>query len=123
MDEESKAILLKIGIGFNELSDLEGLLIDRELLLSDKKYDEIKTYIQNLKKKYKSYSMTCLQRDADKKQIWPLINLVRQILNKHDYKMEPIRKANGYTLDGVKKYKRFFKITKSSITQESSLEL
>ena len=26
--------------------------------------------------------------------------------------MEPIRKADGYTLDGVKKYKRYFQIKK-----------
>jgi hypothetical protein len=28
--------------------------------------------------------------------------------------MEPIRKADGYTLEGVKKYKRYFQIHKQS---------
>ena len=28
--------------------------------------------------------------------------------------MEPIRKADGYTLEGVKKYKRYFQIHKPS---------
>jgi hypothetical protein len=32
--------------------------------------------------------------------------------------MEPIRKADGYTLEGVKKYKRFFQINK----REKSIE-
>ena len=118
MDEESKNLLKTVGLHFNNLSDLDGLLIERDILLSDNKYDEVKDDITQLKKTYKSSSMTCLQTNADKNQIWPLLNLVRQILNRHGYKMEPIRKANGYTLDGVKKYKRFFKINKKS---ESSL--
>ena len=28
--------------------------------------------------------------------------------------MEPIRKSDGYTLEGVKKYKRFFQIKKNN---------
>jgi hypothetical protein len=56
--------------------------------------------------------MTSLQKNAEKEQKWPLLNLVRQILNVYNYKMEPIRKSDGYTLEGVKKYKRFFQIIK-----------
>jgi hypothetical protein len=58
--------------------------------------------------------MTSLQKNADIVQKWPLLNFVRQILNTYGYKMEPIRKADGYTLDGVKKYKRYFKITQKN---------
>ena len=54
--------------------------------------------------------MTSLQKNADKSQKWPLLNFVRQILNTYGYKMEPIRKSDGYTLEGVKKYKRYFQI-------------
>ena len=54
--------------------------------------------------------MTSLHKNANKNQRWPLLNLVRQILNTYCYKMEPIRKSDGYTLEGVKKYKRYFKI-------------
>ena len=56
--------------------------------------------------------LTSLQTNAQKKQKWPLLNLVRQILKSNDYKMEPIRKSNGYTKDGKKKYLRFFLIKK-----------
>ena len=45
-------------------------------------------------------------------QKWPLINIVRQILNSIGFKLVPIRKANGYTKDKQKIYKRFFKISK-----------
>jgi hypothetical protein len=35
---------------------------------------------------------------------------VRQILSVYNYHLTPIRKCDGYTPEGVKKYKRFFKI-------------
>jgi hypothetical protein len=41
-----------------------------------------------------------------------LINLVRQILSVYKYVLTPIRKCDGYTPEGVKKYKRFFKIVR-----------
>jgi hypothetical protein len=45
-------------------------------------------------------------------QKWPLINIVRQILSSIGYKLVPIRKANGYSKDNQKLYKRLFKIQK-----------
>lgn len=113
MNEESKSIFKMIGIQFNEIEDLDGLTIWREQLLSDTKYDEIKKLLPELKKIYSSSFMTSLQKNADKSQKWPLLNLVRQMLNVYDYKMEPIRKSDGYTLEGVKKYKRYFLIKKN----------
>jgi len=113
MNEESKSILKMIGIEFNEIEDLNGLTIWREQLLSDTKYDEIKKLLPELKKIYSSSFMTSLQKNADKSQKWPLLNLVRQILNVYNYKMDPIRKSDGYTLEGVKKYKRYFLIKKN----------
>ena len=110
MDEESKEVLNMIGFKFNDLNELNGLVIPRDQLLSDAKYDEIKLLLPELKKKYSSSIMTSLQKNADIKQRWPLLNFVRQILNTYGYKMEPIRKADGYTLDGIKKYKRYFEI-------------
>jgi hypothetical protein len=56
--------------------------------------------------------MTSLQKTAAKSQKWPLLNLVRQILGVYKYNMRPVRKSDGYTKDGVKKYKRFFIIEK-----------
>jgi len=110
MDDESKILLHIIGFEFTECKNMDGIIISRENLLSDTKYDEIKKYIPNLKKKYSSSFMTCLQKNADKSQKWPLLNLVRQILNVYGYKMVPIRKADGYTLEGIKKYKRYFQV-------------
>jgi hypothetical protein len=112
MDEDSKKILNSIGINFESIDDLDNFFISREQLLSDLKYEEIKKLIPDLKKKFSSSFMTSLQKNAEKEQKWPLLNLVRQILSVYNYKMEPIRKSDGYTLEGVKKYKRFFQIIK-----------
>ena len=74
----------------------------------------IKDVIPKLKNHYSSTFMTCLQKNADKLQKWPLLNLVRQILNVYGYKMNPIRKCDGYTVDGIKKFKRYFQVIKKN---------
>lgn len=62
-----------------------------------------------------------MQKDADKSQRWPLINIVRQILHKYNYKLEPIRVCDGYAKDGKKKYKRLFQIINKSSPIENQL--
>ena len=111
MDNEIQTIFDCIGINAKSINDINGKIILRDTLLDDKKYEEIKKLIPGLKKIYSSSLLNSLQKNAEQTQKWPLLNLVRQILNNHGYKMEPFRKADGYTLDGIKKYKRFFVIT------------
>ena len=122
MDDETKEILKLIGLEFNNSNTIEEQLIPREVLLSYNKYDEIKLYIPELKKKYSSSFLTSLQKNANTSQKWPLLNLTRQILHIYGYKMEPIRKADGYTLDGIKKYKRYFLINKNTIDETKKIE-
>jgi len=112
MNEITKKILINVGICFNEEIELDNYLLPREQLLNNSKYEEIKILIPELKKHYTASFMTSLQKNAEINQRWPLINLIRQLLNALRYKMIPIRKSDGYTVDGVKKYKRFFQITK-----------
>lgn len=118
MDNEIKIIFKIIGLEITHFDELNGTIILRETLLSDNKYDEIKNLIPELKKNYSSSFMTSLQKNAEKSQKWPLLNLIRQILHIYGYKMEPIRKSDGYTLSGVKKYKRFFLIHKKNINND-----
>jgi len=115
MDDDIKNIFKIIGLEINKINDLDGQIISREVFLSDEKYDETKFIIPELKKSFSSSFMTSLQKNADKSQKWPLLNLIRQILHVYGYKMEPIRKADGYTLEGVKKYKRYFFILNKNI--------
>ena len=118
MDDEIKTIFKVVGLEINHFEDLNGMIISRETLLSDDKYDELKYLIPELKKNYSSSFMTSLQKNAEKEQKWPLLNLIRQILHVYGYKMEPIRKADGYTLEGVKKYKRYFLVYNKNISNE-----
>ena len=104
--------LHKCDFVFDKIEQLDGMLIPRDMLLDEKKYLDISQNIVELKKIFSSSMLTSLQTNAQKKQKWPLLNLVRQILKSNDYKMEPIRKSNGYTKDGKKRYLRFFLIKK-----------
>ena len=115
MNKQEKAIykfLHDCNIVFEDFNHLDGMLIPREMLLDQKKYDVVKQHVTNLKEVFSSSSLTSLQKHAKTKQKWPLLNLVRQILKTNDYGMEPKRKSNGYTDDGKKKYLRFFIIYK-----------
>jgi len=108
-------ILIKSGFVLSEdISELNGILIPRELLINNSKYDIVKEYLVKLKKHelFSSSFLTSLHKDADKKQKWPLLNLVRQILKVNNYRMKPIRKSDGKTKLGKKKYLRFFLIEK-----------
>jgi len=106
MDDISKKILKDaLNIESEQLNDS---LIPREVLLDDNKYEEIKPLILELKKNMNSTFLTALHDDADEKQRWPLLNLIRQILHVYKYKMTPIRKSDGYTVDKKKKFRRFF---------------
>ena len=100
------------GINCDNLKDIEGMIIPREILLDNNKYIAAKNNIPILKKIFSSSYLTSLQNSAYETQKWPLLNLVRQILKTNDYKMTPKRKSNGYDEDGKKKYLRFFLVEK-----------
>ena len=91
---------------------INGLVIERDLLLDDKKYKKVKKELFKFKKYFSSSVLTCLQSNAESKQKWPLINIVRQILKAYSYKLKPFKKSDGTNKDGSKKFKRFFKIIK-----------
>lgn len=112
IDETSKKILIASGIIFNSDEYPDEILILRDSLINNNIYKSIEKDIIELKKTLSSSSLTSLQKGADKTQKWPLLNLVRQILNVYGYKMIPIRKSDGYTLDGIKKFKRYFQVVK-----------
>ena len=118
-----KEFLNKCGIVFEDYKMLDGMLIPRETLLSQEKYENIKEDLTKMKKMYSSGALTALQKSAEAKQKWPLLNLVRQILKSNNYNMEPIRKSNGYTKEGKKKYLRFFIIKKIKSTKDVEVEV
>lgn len=111
-NEEIKSFLKKCSIHYNNIEDLEGLLICRDVLLHDQTYLNVLDDIPMIKKYFSSSSMTCLQETAYISQKWPLLNLVRQILKANNFVMTPIRKSAGYDKDKKKIFKRYFKIEK-----------
>ena len=112
MDKEIIEFLKKCKLQLEDETQLEGQLIPRDMLLSLNTYEEVKAEIAVLKKKFSSSALTSLQSGAQKEQKWPLLNLVRQILRVCNYKMEPVRRSDGYDDEGKKKYKRFFLVKK-----------
>ena len=112
MDDVSKKILKDCGLIFENEEEINEMLIERETLINSFKYDTMKSDVEELRGYLSSSLLTSLQKDAPKSQKWPLLNLVRQILHVYGYNMKPIRKSDGYTTDGVKKFKRFFLICK-----------
>jgi hypothetical protein len=105
-----KAFLNKCHITFDHFSQLNGLIIPRNIFLNLDFYEQIKPDIFILKQHFSSSSMTSLQNTAQTNQTWPLLNLVRQILKALHYRLIPIRKSHGYTTDGKKIFHRFFRI-------------
>jgi len=103
-----KYILNRIGIQFTTWDDIKDNEIVRESLLNDSVYNNIKDDILIVKRHFSSSTLTSLQNNAEKKQKWPLLNLVRQILKLHNFKLTPKRKSNGYTKTGQKLFRRFF---------------
>jgi hypothetical protein len=110
MNIDCKKILEIIGIKFEHLDELNDYFFPREILLCETKYQSVLPLVNNLKTEFSSTIMTCLHKNAKMKQRWPLLNLLRQILSIYNFTIEPIRKCDGYTADGIKKYKRFFLI-------------
>ncbi len=114
IDNVSLYILHEIGLVFETTEQLDGQFIPRELFINNIKYTQLKEKLLDLKSVFSSSSLTCLHRNAFSKQKFPLLNMIRQILSVYYYDMVPIRKSDGYTPDGVKKYKRFFNIIKKN---------
>ena len=113
MKPEVIKLLNNCNILFENVEQLNGMEIPRDILLSKKTYETIKPSIEVIKKLgFSSSSLTALQKNASVHQKWPLLNLVRQILRASNFNLFPIRKAIGRDKTGKKLYKRFFKIQK-----------
>jgi len=92
----------------NELKD--GLIIERDMLISKEKYEALKPHIVDLKKIFSSKCMTSMHTCAEYNQRWPCLNLVRQVLKRMGYDIVPERRCAGRDEDGKKIFERFFKL-------------
>jgi len=108
-------ILNKATIVCHSISEINGMLVPRELFMNREIYKGLKETIPDLKTLFSSSYLTSLQETAEKKQKWPLLNLLRQVLRSCNFKLTPKRISDGYTIDGKKKYKRMFIIEKMRV--------
>jgi hypothetical protein len=117
-EKQTKTIidfLNKGNIPCKNLTDLEGMLIPRELFFNPEIYKQLKEQIPELKTIFSSSYLTSLQTSAEQIQKWPLLNLIRQVLRSSNFKLTPKRLSDGYTVDGKKKYKRVFIIERMKV--------
>ena len=113
--------LHKCNFVFDKIEQLDGMMIPREMLLCQKKYNDLSMNILELKKMFSSSMLTSLQTNAPKKQKWPLLNLVRQVLKSCHYAMKPVRQSAGYDKEGKKKYRRLFRLVKMKPVKEAEI--
>jgi len=105
-----KFICAALNIQPNELKD--GLIIPRDTLISPEKYEKLKPHITELKKIFSSKCMTSMHACAEYNQKWPCLNLVRQVLKRMGYVIQPERRCAGRDEAGKKLFERFFKVQK-----------
>jgi hypothetical protein len=116
--EKTKLLIAFLNKGLipcTALTDLNGMLLPRELFFNDLLYKQLKEIIPDLKQLFSSSYLTALQAPAEDVQKWPQLNLMRQVLRSCHFKLTPKRISDGYTLDGKKKYKRMFIIEKMRV--------
>ena len=94
----------------DELKD--GLVIERDMLVSKEKYEALKPHIVELKKIFSSKCMTSMHASAECNQKWPCLNLVRQVLKRIGYDIAPERRCAGRDETGKKIFERFFILSK-----------
>ena len=103
-------VCVALNIQPHELQD--GIIIPRDMLLSSEKYEQLKPSIVRLKKIFSSKCMTSMHASAECNQKWPCLNLVRQVLKRMGYDIQPERRCAGRDQDGKKLFERFFKVNK-----------
>ena len=102
-----------IDISSSTLEDLDGVVINRDILLEDSLYQKLNKFIPQIKDFLKSSYLTSLHKNSVKKQKFPSINLFRQVLRFNNLKMSPFVISQGYEkATGKKITKRFFRIDK-----------
>ena len=106
----------------HELKD--GLIIERDMLVSKEKYEALKPHIVELKKIFSSKCMTSMHACAEYNQRWPCLNLVRQVLKRMGYDIEPERRCAGRDEAGKKIFERFFRLRKrEDVSEKDDLQI
>ena len=110
-----KDMLKVMFIEFDTLDDLEGKVIERDVLLMENVSKHLLSFQDKIKESgYKTGTLTSLHKNNNSKQKWPEVNILRQLLKCNGIKLRPFTKSNGYDKKTGKKnvirYYRFEKL-------------
>jgi len=95
-------------INVSSIEELEGHMIQRDMLLDKSVLIPLISHVEKLRSFLSSTTLTSLQRNAQEKQAFPVINFVRQLLRSIQYKLKPHRVSNGYDENKKKLFKNYF---------------
>ena len=95
-------------INVSSIEELKGYMIERDTLLDKTLLIPITSQLEKLRSFLSSTTLTSLQRNAQEKQAFPVINFVRQLLRSIQYEMKPHRVSNGYDENKKKLFKNYF---------------
>ena len=116
MDKKKDSIIKLfsiIGYNINSLEDLENITLNHKALQSQELVTKFYKLIPDLREIYDSHYLTCLHNNSIKKQKFPVINMLRQILKCNNYKLKPKIVTHGYNpITKAKIIERFFTINK-----------
>lgn len=97
---------------FENIDDLEGTEISRDLILSPNVKEKYLDLIPKAKQVYKSSKLTSLHKNCNIKQKNHSINFLRQILKCNGFRLKPKIISLGYTKSGKKIIKRSYIVSK-----------
>ena len=113
MDEVLKVLLDILGINVSSENDLLNIEIEQEQLKDTDMviiYATMKNFIKE--KKYKSDYLNCLHDNSLKKQKYPAVNMLRQIMRCNGFHLYPHVVCNGYDSMGKKIRIRYYRVRK-----------
>ena len=114
MDEVLKVLLDILGIKVNNEKEILNIEIKQEKLKNIDMvmiYATMKNFIKE--KKYKSDYLNCLHDNSLKKQKFPAVNMLRQIMRCNGYHLYPFVVCDGYTGKERKKVRiRYYRVRK-----------
>ena len=107
-----KKMLKYVNISFEDIGEIIGYEIDRDLFLNNEIVDYYQTFKNLLKNTgYTSGKLTSLHNNNTQKQKFPAVNMLRQVLKCNGLLLKPKVKSIGYTKTGRKLIKRSYMIS------------
>jgi hypothetical protein len=104
-----------LNIDIKEISDVNGIQINRDKLKENVIIENYKELIPKLKEFYNSSMFNCLHENSFEKQKQPAVCMLRQILKANNFKMVPRLSSQGYDkTNGKKIVNRYYLVEKNN---------